>query len=315
MSTQRGLGRGLDALLGGMNKSAEPGEIINVPIDKIIANPNQPRVYFDDEALKDLAASIQESGVLQPVLVRPKKGEADGSYELIAGERRLRAGKLADLRLMPAIVREMSDEESLAVALVENLQREDLNPIEEAKGLFRLQTEFSLTQDDLSKKVGKSRSAVANIMRLLQLSQDMQDDVGNGKISAGHARSLLAIDDELARGALHAAMLENKLSVRDSENAAAHWKKTGSLPFDVTQQKSPARSNKPSNTMDMEALQQELSDRIGLPTRMNGTLRKGTIRFSYNNTEQLADFLQSLGMEPEDINAAFGVFSNLENDR
>lgn len=305
MSTQRGLGRGLDALLGGMNKGAEPGEIINIPIEQIFANQNQPRDVFDDEALRDLAESIRESGVLQPVLVRPKKDGREGEFELIAGERRLRAGKLANLRLLPAIVREMSDEESLAVALVENLQREDLNPIEEAKGLFRLQTEFNLTQEDLSKKVGKSRSAVANTMRLLQLSQVMQEDVGSGRISSGHARSLLAVDDEDARDALHHAILERKLSVREAEGAAAQWKKTGTFPFESLREE-PKKSPKTiERSTEMDALQRRLSDRLGVSLHMKGDLRKGWVKFAYSNTEQLAEFLQSLGMEPEDIHAAF----------
>ena len=194
MTTRKALGKGLGALI----PEAEPfsdiiidGKTIqNIPIDKITPNPYQPRKIFDDEKIHDLAESIKESGVIQPLLVRLKD---DDDYELVAGERRLRASKLAGLTEVPVIIKEFTDEESLEIALVENVQREDLNPIEEAKAYKQLQDAFSLTQTQLAKKIGKSRPAITNSMRLLNLPKSVQDLLSQNLLSMGHARALLPL--------------------------------------------------------------------------------------------------------------------------
>ena len=188
-SGNRGLGRGLDALLGGVRedekKTSDSAEVRMISVENITPNPHQPRREFSEEALIELAASIKARGVLQPILIRPLGA---GKYELVAGERRLRASKLSGLTEIPTLVREMSDQESLAIALIENLQREDLNAVEEAFGYQRLQQEFGLSQEELARQVGKSRSAVANCLRLLNLPDAVQKDIQQNTITAGHGQ-------------------------------------------------------------------------------------------------------------------------------
>ena len=191
-TSTRGLGRGLDALLGGLNPDtgATPGEVKNIPLAAISPNPHQPRKEFDPVALDDLASSIKSQGVLQPILVRPLEAQP-GTFELVAGERRLRASKLAGLNEIPALVRALDDRESLAIALIENLQREDLNAMEEAEGYRQLLDQFFVTQEDLARQIGKSRPALANALRLLQLPDEVQEDVRRGKLSAGDRKSVV----------------------------------------------------------------------------------------------------------------------------
>ena len=230
MSAKRGLGRGLDALLQGFGEDLEAPEIVLVPVEKIRPNPKQPRRDFDEAALHELSESIRASGVLQPILVRPVE-EDDYLYELVAGERRWRASNLAELEEIPAIIKTLGDEESLAIALVENLQREDLNPIEEALGLKLLQQEYGLTQDQLAEKVGKSRPAIANMLRLTFLPETIQMDIRSGAMSAGHGRSLLVLSDaEEEQQEMRRRILERSLSVREAEAIAAYWKRNGVLP-------------------------------------------------------------------------------------
>src|SRR6266446_5950355 len=187
MITKRGLGRGLGALL-----SAEPAEaesLVEVPIDQIEVNPHQPRKVFDFTALDELAASIRSSGVIQPIIVR----RFAGAYQLVAGERRWRAARQAGLDRIPAIVREVTDAESLELALVENLLREDLNPMEEAEAFDKLLVRFGCTQEELAQRVGKERSSIANALRLLRLPTAIQDDLRAARLTMGHARALLAL--------------------------------------------------------------------------------------------------------------------------
>ena len=230
-SGNRGLGRGLDALLGGVKEdekiSSESAEVRMIPVGNITPNPHQPRREFSEEGLNDLAASIKTRGVLQPVLVRSL---GSGRYELVAGERRLRASKQAGLVEIPTLIREMTDQESLAIALIENLQREDLNAVEEALGYQRLQQEFGLSQEELARQVGKSRSAVANSLRLLNLPDSVQQDIQQNAISAGHGRAIMAVSDEEMQDALHHRIVDNGLTVRQAEAQAAFCKQNGRLP-------------------------------------------------------------------------------------
>ena len=218
----RGLGRGLDALLGGSARETKlnPAEVKNISISSILPNKYQPRIDFSQSALEDLAASIKAQGVLQPILLRPLE---NNQYELIAGERRLRASKLAGLHKIPALIREMSDEQSLALALIENLQREDLNPIEEVQGYRRLISEFSLNQELLAQQVGKSRSSVANALRLLKLPQAVQKEIAAGTLSAGHGRALMTVKDAQGFRLLLERVRDLKPSVRQVEAEATYY--------------------------------------------------------------------------------------------
>lgn len=215
---RRGLGRGLDALLpGGGGEEPPPGRTLQeIDIDLIAPNPEQPRTNFPPEQLRELAESIREHGVLQPLVVSL---EEEGGYRLIAGERRLQAARLADLPTVPVVVREVDGSELLELALVENIQRADLNPIEEALAYRRLLSEYGLTQEDVAKRVGRSRAAVANATRLLQLEQEIRRSLVAGEIREGHARALLGMPEGPARVEVWREAVRRGLSVRDTERA------------------------------------------------------------------------------------------------
>lgn len=225
-----GLGKGLDALIRDSARDSlrDGGDGVRaLPLKDIVPNPKQPRRDFNPEALEELAESIRAQGLLQPLLVRPLGAAAPGKYEIVAGERRWRACGLAGLSEVPVLVRAFSESDVLAAALIENLQREDLNPVEAAEGLQALKDELGLSQDELAKAVGKSRSAVANSLRLLGLPESMRPLLASGRLSAGHARALLSIADDRAREYLKNLILENELSVREAEGLAAGWKEHG----------------------------------------------------------------------------------------
>lgn len=209
---KRGLGKGLGALIS-TNASAEQPRYEMIPVDSINPNPLQPRKKFREESLEELAASLREHGVVQPVIVRP----SGARYELLVGERRWRAAQIAGLKAIPAVIREAEPSECLQIALVENLHRDDLNGIEEASAYRQLMEDFGFTQEEIAQKVGKSRSAVANALRLLQLPVEVQASVVAGEISAGHARALLALQGDPFQGALLKKIIEEGLSVRETE--------------------------------------------------------------------------------------------------
>ena len=211
------LGRGLDAILGRTDAEPEGQQILEIPVGDVHPNPSQPRADFDPEALAELVDSVRRNGVLQPVIVRP---DGDG-YQLIAGERRWRAAIEGGLPTVPAIVRAASDNESLELALIENLQRQDLNPIEQAKAYKELIERFALTQDEAAARIGKKRSSIANLLRLLELPQDIQDDVSRGTLTMGHARSLLGLPDRASIHRLAARIQREDLSVRNTERIVA----------------------------------------------------------------------------------------------
>lgn len=297
----RGLGRGLDALLGGAPKQDEPvnpAEVRQISIASIVPNPHQPRIEFSEQGLADLAASIKTQGVLQPVLVRPL---GDDQFELVAGERRLRASKMAGLRQIPALVREMDDQESLAIALIENLQREDLNAIEEALGYRQLMEQFGVSQEGLAKSLGKSRSALANSMRLLNLPQPVQEDIRQGRISAGHGRALMAIGDEQAAQQLHGRVVQEGLSVRQAEFQASYWKEHGDLPDAHTvQAKQPQPQRAPGGKKSRELppelthVQQSISTALGRKITISGSADKGKISLPYSSLEDLQELADRL---------------------
>ncbi|MDR1242162.1 MAG: ParB/RepB/Spo0J family partition protein [Deltaproteobacteria bacterium] len=250
----KGLGRGLNALFQNdiplkdeNNSQAE--RLANakiIPMDNIVPNPNQPRKDFDQEALYDLADSIRIQGLLQPILVRPLPNDLPAQtashYEIVAGERRWRAAKLAGLTELPVLIKELTEAQAAALALIENLQREDLNPMEEALGLQRLKDDFGLSQDDLAKQLGKSRSSVANSLRLLTLSENAQKNLRDGKISPGHARALLAFEDPAERESMRKQILDQKLSVREVEALAFEAKEKAAAAMQIetaTEQQKP----------------------------------------------------------------------------
>ncbi|MBU0672224.1 MAG: ParB/RepB/Spo0J family partition protein [Candidatus Margulisbacteria bacterium] len=210
---KRGLGKGLGALIPQGSVFTGGRTIVNIDITKVVPNPRQPRSSFAKEGLEDLASSIKEQGVIEPILVRMRTGK----YELVAGERRWRAAKQAGLTVIPSIVKDFTDEQSLELALIENLQREDLNPMDEAEGYSRLIQEFKLTQDQVAKKVGKNRTTVTNMLRILTLPEKIKHSLAKEEISVGHARALLAISDAAKQLEIWKQIISNHLNVRDVE--------------------------------------------------------------------------------------------------
>ena len=221
-----GLGKGLDVLFA-QNTLEDGNATVTLPLDEIIPNREQPRKQFDDDALADLSASIAQHGVLQPLLVRPMP---DGTYQLVAGERRWRASRMAGLTEVPVVIRNMDEQESAELALIENLQREDLNPMEEAIGYRTLMENYGMTQDQTAQVVNKSRPAVSNALRLLQLPEAVTELVAAGKLSAGHARTVLAFEGEEAQIAVAKQAVDKGLSVRELEKMAKAAKRTPKAP-------------------------------------------------------------------------------------
>lgn len=274
---RRALGRGLGALIPVATQPTEAesgsGAEPEVPIDSIVPNPFQPRESFGEEALQELSASIRENGLLQPLLVR----RISGGYQLIAGERRFRAAQRAGLQRVPVVVRDADDREALELALIENLQRQDLNPLEEAHAYQRLSEEFGLTQEEIARRVSKSRPAVANSMRLLQLPEEIREQIADGRISAGHARSLLALESANQQHQLAGEIVRRKLSVRATEQLAR-------------------RQAQPDSNLDKQAVETELSQALG--TRVRVRSRKdgsGQIEIEFYSAAELEGLISRLG--------------------
>ena len=299
MSSNKGLGRGLDALFGGNAPKQEPqgqeSAVNLVPVSSLRPNPNQPRRHFDEAALRELADSIKSQGIIQPLLVRPHGGE--NTYQIVAGERRWRAAQLAGLKEVPVYVRELSDKEVMAAALIENLQREDLNPIEEAEALQALRDALELTQEELATRLGKSRPAIANALRLLQLSAGARADIQAGLLSAGHARCLLGIDNVMASDALRQRIISHKLTVREAEDAAAFWRGHNALPWEDQDAEPQPRTKTPrKKSAQFKTLQVNLSQCIGCKTQVSGDENCGRIAFAYASREELEMLLAKLGV-------------------
>jgi ParB family chromosome partitioning protein len=281
MAEKRRLGRGLDSLIPTLEpeppvERTEPGQI---PLRQIELNPDQPRARMDPEELQRLAESIRSSGLIQPVLVRPT---AVGGYELVVGERRVRAARLAGLESVPAVVREVPDEKMLEIALVENIQRADLNPIEKAAAIRRMIADLELTQEDAGGRLGMDRSTVANLLRLLELSDELKDMVSRGTLSAGHARALLSVPHEGARARLARKIIALGLSVRAAERMAAAETSGG-----------PRRIRPPSpNVVELE---ENLSKALGTRVEIKPGRKKGgklTIRYaSHEDFERIYEAL------------------------
>ncbi|RDJ09807.1 ParB/RepB/Spo0J family partition protein [Rhizobium grahamii] len=286
--SKRRLGRGLAALIGEMDQpipvdTAKPGVSADrmVPIEFVSRNPRNPRRFFDDGELHELASSIRQHGIVQPVVVRTL---ASNQFEIIAGERRWRAAQLAGLVEIPVIVRDVDDKTALEIAIVENVQRSDLNPLEEALGYEQLMAEYGYTQNDLGEIIGKSRSHVANSLRLLKLPEPVRDLLAAGSLSAGHARALVPTSDPTA---LARTIVAKGMSVRDAERLAQSDIKAQSEPRAPGHQK----DQKDSDTL---ALERTLSDALGLDVAINHKASGGQIRISYKSLEQLEEICRLL---------------------
>ncbi len=285
----KGLGRGLDALLGGDahdTPAAPSGAPSTLAVTRIQAGKYQPRTRMDDGSLSELAASIKSQGIMQPVLVRPIAASGTVGYEIIAGERRFRAAQLAGLEEIPVLVREVDDQNAAAMALIENIQREDLNPLEEAQGIARLISEFDFTHEQAAQAVGRSRSAVSNLLRLVNLAQPVQTMLMAGDIDMGHARALLAVD-AASQIALANQVIAKRLSVRETEKLVARTIEEQNAPAAAPRQK-----DKPG---DIVRLEEELSDRLATPVVFKmGAKGKGQMIIDFADLDILDSVLARL---------------------
>ena len=286
-----GLGKGLSAIFS-ENDTEDNNEVVSIKISQIEPNRNQPRRSFDDEALEQLAESIRQHGVLQPILVRP---QIYGGYQIVAGERRYRASRMAGLSEIPAVIRELGDSETMQLALIENLQREDLSVLEEAKGYKTLIDEYGFSQEDVARTVGKSRSAVANTLRLLGLPEDVMPMLDDGRLSAGHARALLGLEADIDAKQTADKVVGDGLSVRETE---ALVKKLNSIENGA--QKKPAKEKKPPVFTEVEiALSEHMGTKVHISKSKEGMGGVLSIEF-YNPAELfvLANKIEKLWNTP-----------------
>lgn len=282
MAKLKGLGRGLDALLGGEDNAAPPqGDLRMMNVTQLAPGKYQPRTQMDSESLQELADSIHAQGLMQPILVR----EVTSGYEIIAGERRWRAAQLAGLSEIPVLVREVADDAVAAMALIENIQREDLNAIDEAHGLQRLIQEFGMTHDAVAQSVGKSRAAVSNLLRLLNLSRPVQDMLTAGLIEMGHARALLPLQAGAQRELAHEIETRG-LSVREVERRVARLKDA------------PVTSSKQAVSRDILRLEEALSDALGMTAHVQANSKgSGRLTLHFGSPDELQGLLQRLGIQ------------------
>ena len=291
-ANERGLGRGLDALFRNVTPAERPSSAkadsaevpapsvpkntTTLPIAALTPCKGQPRKHFDEAALDELAASIRSQGVIQPLLVRPRRTETATIYEIVAGE------------------------DALTAALIENLQREDLNPLEEAQAIQSLRERLPYSQEELAQRLGKSRSAVANSLRLLQLPRPMQDALKDGVFTPGHARAVLALPERALQDILFNAVMMRRLSVRDAEEAVIHWKRHGLLPSSLMGASSPvARSTRAPKPACIKLAIRQLRENVAPKASISGTDRAGRITLPYESEEQLAELLSRLGLSVE----------------
>ncbi len=276
---RQALGKGLGALIPGGEESTPPGSLLLVPIDEVFPNPDQPRKKFEKNSLKGLADSIREKGILQAILVQ----KVPGGYELVAGERRLRAARLAGLRRIPVQVRKLQEEEKIELALIENIQRENLNPVEEAQAYRELQDRYGFTQLEVAKRVGKDRATVANAVRILALPEYVKKELIEGNISAGHARALLSLDREADLRSMLSSIQKKGLSVRQVEQA-------------VTRKKSrtDARGKKAAKPIELIDLEKRLSRKLAVKVRINAGVKGGRVEVFYCNLDELNSLVDIL---------------------
>ncbi len=315
MSSKRrtALGRGLGALLGDHERPQHSGlpevpvtppaatdttvddpnrpNVQYISVDRIERNPDQPRQHFSADSLEELATSIRQHGVLQPVLLTRRSG----TLVLVAGERRFRAAQIAGLTEIPALIQEMTEEEMLEIALVENVQRDDLNPVEEARAYRRLVDAFGWSQEQVASRVGKKRSTVSNALRLLKLGDDALRDLEDGRLSAGHARAILSIDDAFYRQKLRQEIVEKGISVREAEKRAARYQKGGA----PTHNNPRRNGSTPANEVDIVAIQDGLMAHLGCRIRLRTRDgQSGVLEIPFQSPEELDRFFDAVGYRP-----------------
>jgi ParB family transcriptional regulator, chromosome partitioning protein len=284
--SKRGLGRGLGALIPEVDVSDHEKELIQeIDLTRISTNPRQPRKQIDGEKLEELAASVRTHGVVQPIVVRPR----GGGFEIVAGERRWRAAKMAELTKIPALVREFSEAETMEIALIENIQRQDLNPIEEAEAYQVLIEEYRLTQDELARRLGKSRPQITNTLRLLELARYTREEVIAGQISMGHAKVLLGVSDGKAQEALARRVVREGLSVRETEEAVRRRKVEEATP-----------RVRPLRDPNLVELENRLRYRFGNPVHIVAGEKKGRVEIEFYGDADLERLLQLLGLGTEE---------------
>jgi ParB family chromosome partitioning protein len=276
--SKRVLGKGLDALFSSGESLQETGNEISV--EKIVVRGNQPRKVFNDETIREMADSISEHGILQPLLVRPIE---NGKYELVAGERRLRAAVLAGLKKVPVIIREMEEPQTWEAALIENLQRENLNPVEEAAAYREMLERYGYTQEELARRIGKSRAYVANTVRLLNLPGEIRELVKTGELTAGHARAILALKDEEQQLALAQKIIQQGMTVRDTEEAGTKERTT---------RKSAGKTKDPHLVMVEQRFEELLNTRVKVIRQKTG----GKIEVRFNDDEELNRIMEVMGL-------------------
>ncbi|NLW45361.1 MAG: ParB/RepB/Spo0J family partition protein [Syntrophomonadaceae bacterium] len=276
--SKRVLGKGLDALFSSGESLGEPGNEIS--LEEIVVRDNQPRQVFNDETIKEMADSIRQHGVLQPLLVRPLD---NGKYELVAGERRLRAAVLAGLKKVPVVIREMEEPETWEAALIENLQRENLNPVDEAAAYREMMDRFGYTQEELARKIGKSRAYVANTVRLLNLPAEVKELVKTGQLTAGHARAILALKETEQQVALAQKIIQQGMTVRDTEDAGARERTTS---------KGDGKKKDPNLLMVEHKFEELLNTRVKVIKQKKG----GKIEVHFNDDEELNRIMEVLGL-------------------
>lgn len=293
----KGLGRGLDALFHPEPAASEKSDssLRSLSPDALFPNPDQPRKIFSAESLEELAASIRSRGVLQPLLARPLD---EGRYQIIAGERRWRAAKMAGLARVPVVVAEMDDGGAVIAALIENIQREDLNPIEQARALARLKDALGVKQDELAEMIGQSRSWITNVLRLLRLDQAAMDDLASGLISQGHARCILAVPEGEPAQTLRLRIVRDGLSVREAEEAVGYWRENNRFPWDKEQKNDPPRRGL-QKSPEFIALARQIGASCNCGAKISGTPDKGKISLSYESSEQFYNILDKLGLSLE----------------
>lgn len=322
---KRRLGKGIDALLQGrpLDQLQQMSSIQMVDIENISPNPDQPRKRFDETTLSELADSIREKGIIQPIIAEDR---GDGTYIIIAGERRYRAAKIAGLDEVPVISQDLSDEDKLEIALIENIQREDLNPIDEARAFQHAIEQGGITQDQLAKRLGKSRSAVANTIRLLRLKADAQDALASGELTAGHARALLALTHDEERARLFSLIMDRGLSVREAEamvrggvldeSALERLHRDGAVPVDETVSDGPgiaveqeelevpgggsnggsgSRDGAGQKSLELQRLEDRLVEHLGTRVVIRGSDDRGKIEIAYLSTDDLERIVESMG--------------------
>lgn len=304
MSGRRALGRGLDALIpqsGDRKMATSPsgGEdrVHIVPIEKVVPNPRQPRTFMNDDGLQELAESIRERGVLEPLLVRPL---SDGRFELVAGERRLRASARAGLAEVPVLFRDFGERASLEVALIENVQRENLNPVDEARAYQRLVEEFGRTHAEISKAVGKNRSTVTNLLRLLALPEEVLVHVSRGTLSAGHARALLKLENTEDQVRLARQIIDEAWSVRETERRVGDDGSVADSAADPTSTTDlPEERERPKKAVDPQVarVEEAIQRFLGTEVHLHHTDKGGRIEIKYFSSEELERLLEQMGVE------------------